>query len=416
MPDDELLRLASQGALRRPDVLESQVKRMLRDRRSRALAEQFASQWLQTRKLSTFTPDPKLFPEFDSSLKRAMLEEAELFFASILEEDRSVLDFLEADYTFVNERLARHYGIKGVDGEAFQRVSLEGTSRGGVITMASVLTATSNPTRTSPVKRGRWILENILGAPPAPPPAGVEALKEDAGTRWHAHAATADGATPEQPRMRLLSPPDGPSGICARELRRAGGLARPGALGSPSKRTVDCRGAGPSAGQRGSGRPSCRAEMPSLAASPRKCSRTQSAEDVDQADKPAVEEIVRRLARNNYRFSELVLGIALSEPFQKRESARRDHETQPQNLAPNGLEGPGCVAGIAAARRDGRTERSAAKQVPARSRPLRMAFLYVPNGVHMPDWTPTAEGKDSICRRSSSRSTSSRTTFSSSAG
>ena len=112
---------------------------MLRDRRSRALAEQFASQWLQTRKLATFAPDPKLFPEFDPSLKRAMLEEAELFFASILDEDRSVLDFLDADYTFVNERLARHYGITGVEGEAFRRVSLDGTSRGGVITMASVL-------------------------------------------------------------------------------------------------------------------------------------------------------------------------------------------------------------------------------------------------------------------------------------
>ncbi len=218
MPDDELLRLASEGALRRPEVLEAQVKRMLRDRKSRALAEQFANQWLQTRKLATLTLDGSLFPEFDASLKRAMVEEAELFFASIVEDDRSVLDFLEADYTFVNERLARHYGIKGVPGEGFRRVSLEGTSRGGVITMASVLTATSNPTRTSPVKRGRWILENILGAPPAPPPAGVEALKEGGGIAAARHVTTANGATSQQRGLCLLSQSDGPPGLCAREL------------------------------------------------------------------------------------------------------------------------------------------------------------------------------------------------------
>ena len=151
---------------------------MLADPRSRALAENFAAQWLQTRKLEEFTPDPVLFPEFDESLRSAMLEETRLFFAAIQDEDRSVLEFLDADYTFVNERLARHYGIPGVTGEQFRRVSLAGTPRGGVLTQASVLAVTSNPTRTSPVKRGKWILENILGAPPSPPPSGVEALKE----------------------------------------------------------------------------------------------------------------------------------------------------------------------------------------------------------------------------------------------
>ena len=119
MPDDELLRLASQGALHRADVLEAQVKRMLLDRRSRALAEQFASQWLETRKLASFAPDPKLFPDFDAALKAAMLAETGLFFASIVDEDRSVLELLDADFTFVNERLARHYGLSGVLGAAF---------------------------------------------------------------------------------------------------------------------------------------------------------------------------------------------------------------------------------------------------------------------------------------------------------
>ena len=169
------------------DNLRVQVKRMLRDPRSRALAENFAGQWLQTRKLKEFTPDPILFPEFDEPLRTAMLAETELFFESIRDKDRSVLEFLDADYTFVNERLARHYGIPGVKGDGFRRVSLAGTPRGGVLTQASVLAATSNPTRTSPVKRGKWILENILGAPPAPPPSGVEALKEGQGEATRAH-------------------------------------------------------------------------------------------------------------------------------------------------------------------------------------------------------------------------------------
>ena len=202
MPDEQLFRVAAQGSLRRRENLRAQVKRMLRDRKSRALAENFASQWLQTRKLKQFTPDPVLFPDFDEPLRAAMLAETELFFDSIRDEDRSVLEFLDADYTFVNERLARHYGIAGVTGDGFRRVSLAGTPRGGVLTQASVLAATSNPNRTSPVKRGKWILENILGAPPSPPPSGVEALKEGKDARAGGHAATADGTAQDRPGLR----------------------------------------------------------------------------------------------------------------------------------------------------------------------------------------------------------------------
>jgi hypothetical protein len=319
-PDDELLHLASQATLRRPDVLESQVKRMLRDGRSRALAEQFASQWLQTRKLSTFTPDTKLFPQFDSSLKRAMLEEAELFFASVLEEDRSVLDFLEADYTFVNERLARHYGIKRVDGEAFRRVSLEGTSRGGVITMASILTATSNPTRTSPVKRGRWILENILGSPPAPPPAGVEALKEDSvivGTRTLRQQMEQHRSNPACASCHRRMDPLG----FALENFDALGAWRAQELGQP----IEADGRLPG-GRAFRGPEGLRSALLSRRNAFTRCLTEKMltyamGRGLDQADKSAVEEIVRRLAQNKYRFSELVLGIALSEPFQQREIA-----------------------------------------------------------------------------------------------
>ena len=190
MPDDELLRLAGQGRLRRN--LAGQVKRMLVDPKSRALVDNFAGQWLQLRTLDIVSPDEKLFPGFDASLRSALRQETESLFEHVLRKDRPITEFLTADYTFVNEPLARHYGIVGVHGPDFVRVSLKGTGRSGVLTHGSVLTLTSNPNRTSPVKRGKWILENILASPPPPPPPGVPALesKETHGTlrqRMDAH-------------------------------------------------------------------------------------------------------------------------------------------------------------------------------------------------------------------------------------
>lgn len=179
MPDEELFKLAGANKLREPDVLEAQVKRMLKDNKARALAENFAGQWLNIRGLSAFEPDPKRFPGFNANLRNAMLRETELFFLHVVREDRSVLDFLNADYTFVNGQLARHYGIEGIKGDSFQKVSLTGTRRGGVLTHASVLAATSNPTRTSLVKRGKWVLENILGTPPPPPAPDAGELPSD---------------------------------------------------------------------------------------------------------------------------------------------------------------------------------------------------------------------------------------------
>jgi hypothetical protein len=140
--------------------------------------ENFAGQWLQLRNLAIVQPDKKLFPAFDAKLRAAMQRETELLFENILREDRSVFDFLTADYTFVNERLAKHYGLAGVTGEEFQRVSLKGTPRAGVLTHASILTLTSNPTRTSPVKRGKWVLENLLATPPPPPAPNVPELDD----------------------------------------------------------------------------------------------------------------------------------------------------------------------------------------------------------------------------------------------
>ena len=179
MPDDELFRLAGEGKLRSPEVLAAQVRRMVVDPRARALVDNFAGQWLQIRNLRTISPDRERFPGFDEPLREAMFRETELFFAENIREDRSILDLIDADFTYLNERLARHYGIGGVTGPEFRRVRLTNPERGGLLTQASVLTVTSNPNRTSPVKRGRWVLEQILGAPPPPPPPEVSPLKED---------------------------------------------------------------------------------------------------------------------------------------------------------------------------------------------------------------------------------------------
>ena len=180
MPDDELLDLAEKGRLRQSAVLDAQIKRMLADPRASALSENFAGQWLETRNLDSVKPNPERFPDWNTELKEAMRAETRLFFDSILRENRPISEFLTARYTFLNEQLARFYGIDGIAGPEFRRVDLPNRDRGGILTHASVLTVTSYPTRTSVVIRGRYILDNILGSPPPPPPANVPALDEEA--------------------------------------------------------------------------------------------------------------------------------------------------------------------------------------------------------------------------------------------
>jgi mono/diheme cytochrome c family protein len=178
MPDEELLRLAETKTLREPEVLAAQVRRMLRDDKSKALVDAFGGQWLQFRGLESVAPDRERFPDFDNNLRLSMRQETELFLDSVVREDRSILDLIDGKYSFMNERLARHYGIPWVKGPEFRRVDLTGTERGGVITQASVLTVSSYATRTSTVLRGKWVLDNILNAPPPDPPAGVPRLDE----------------------------------------------------------------------------------------------------------------------------------------------------------------------------------------------------------------------------------------------
>lgn len=179
IPDEELLEAAVRGELSKPKVLAKQARRMLADPRARSLASNFADQWLYLRNLDSLTPDARLFPDFDDNLRQAFRRETELFFESVLADDRSVLDLLKTDYTYLNDRLAKHYGISGIQGSHFRKVSLTpDTQRGGLLRHGSVLSVTSYATRTSPVIRGHWILGNLLGSPPPPPPANVPALKE----------------------------------------------------------------------------------------------------------------------------------------------------------------------------------------------------------------------------------------------
>jgi mono/diheme cytochrome c family protein len=179
MPDEQLLALAAEGRLKNPTVLVAQAQRMLKDPRARALTDNFGAQWLNLRKINNVTPDQGRFKDFNEPMRVAMRTETELYFNGIVQENRSILEFLDSNYTYLNENLARHYGNTEIKGPDFRRVVLKSGRRGGVLTQASILTLTSNPTRTSPVKRGKWVLENILGTPPPPPPPGVAEIPED---------------------------------------------------------------------------------------------------------------------------------------------------------------------------------------------------------------------------------------------
>ena len=178
IPDDELLSLAERGKLKDSEVLEHQVRRMLADPRSKSLVENFAGQWLYLRNLKTKTPNRDVYPDFDENLRQAFAEETELLLGSMIREDQPVLNLLSADYTFLNERLARHYGVPNIYGNRFRRVALADDSRKGLLGQGSILTLTALANRTSVVQRGKWVLENILGSPVPPPPPNVPPLKE----------------------------------------------------------------------------------------------------------------------------------------------------------------------------------------------------------------------------------------------
>ncbi len=320
IPDDELLDSAIAGKLRAPGEMERHVRRMLADDRSRALTANFAGQWLYLRNLESASPDMRLYADFDDNLRQAMREETELFFESILREDRPALDLLRADYTFLNERLAKHYGIPHVYGSRFRRVALgEGSMRGGLLRHASVLTVTSYATRTSPVIRGNWVLANIVGAPPPPPPASVPALKES-GT----------GPKATSVRERLAEHRDNPAcSGCHRLMDPVGfALENYDAVGRwrsrEEGRPIDASGALPD-GSRFDGVAGLERALlarPELfvATLTEKLMTYALGRGVEYYDAPAVRRIVREARGRNYRLSSIILGITASAPFQMRRS------------------------------------------------------------------------------------------------
>jgi hypothetical protein len=322
IPDDELLRVASQGRLRDPDVLSAQVRRMLLDGRSSQLVSNFAGQWLYLRNLSSISPDIEIFPGFDDNLRQAFRRETELFVDSIIREDHSVIDLLTADYTFVNDRLAQHYGIPNIYGSQFRRVSLgPDNPRRGLLGQGSILTVTSLPTRTSPVARGKWVLENILGTPPPNPPANVPPLKVDSKVDLQALSL----------RKRMELHRENPACASCHKIMDPIGFSLENfdAVGKWRTRdganTIDASGElvdGTKVDGPGSLRDGLLRYSGQFVRTMTERLLTYSmGRGAQYKDMPVVRGIVRKAAKDNYRFSSLVLGIVESPQFQMRTKA-----------------------------------------------------------------------------------------------
>jgi hypothetical protein len=324
MPDDELLKLGEANRLHEPAVLDAQVKRMISDPKSSALAENFAGQWLEIRSLDAVKPDKVKFPQWGPELKEAMRTETTMFFDTVIRENRPVSDFIDGKYTFLNENLAKLYGIEGVSGPEFRRVELTSDQRSGVLTQASVLTVSSYPSRTSPVLRGKYLLENILGAPPPPPPADVPPLDEAvAGTSKSLRQ------TMEQHRSNAVC------ASCHSRMDVLGfGLENYNAVGEwrtqDGKFPVDASGTFPNG--KSFNTP---AEMKALLLGnlpdfsrclTEKMLTYALGRGVEKYDRIPVQQIVRQASTNNYQFQSLILGIVHSVPFQMRRGEVKQEE------------------------------------------------------------------------------------------
>jgi hypothetical protein len=327
LPDEQLVTLAAQGKLKQPAVFEQQVRRMLADARSKTLIDNFAEQWLHLRNLKNSNPDLGAFPDFDDNLRQAMKEETELFFNSIMREDRSVMDLLNADYTFVNERLARHYGMPNIYGSRFRRVQVPNEARRGLLGQASILTVTSYPNRTSPVERGKWILTNLLGVPPQPPPPDVPTLPE-AGTNGKVVSLR------ERMEKHRANP------VCAGCHRSMDpiGFAMENFDGIGRWRAQEDQQAIDAAGTLFTG-----AKIDGIAGLRREIAARPDVfvgvltermltyalgRGLEHYDMPAVRKIVRDARATNYRFSSIVLGVTQSVPFRMKETASLVRETR----------------------------------------------------------------------------------------
>jgi hypothetical protein len=321
MPDEELSRHAAANDLRKPDVLEAQVRRMLRDPKTKALSENFAGQWLQLRNIRTLAPDKGFYPTWDEALRTGMIGEAEAFFEYVVRDDRSALEFLDADYTFVNDRMARHYDIPNITGANFRRVTFPDARRGGIITMASTLTVTSNPTRTSPVKRGKWILENVLGTPPPPPAPDVPELPPTGQLK---------GTLRQQMEQHRANPSC--AGCHARLDPLGFGLENFDGIGAwrteDNKKAIDSTGVLPD-GAKFDGPAELRRVLVGKSDQFRRCLAEKLltfalGRGLEYYDKCALDDIVGRGRGSQDRFSAYVLAVVTSDPFQKRKGKRSE--------------------------------------------------------------------------------------------
>lgn len=318
IPDDQLLGLAEQGKLKDPQVLDAQVRRMLADPRSDALIRNFAGQWLSLRNLAVARPDPDLFPEFDDSLSHSFLEETELFFTHVLREDRSILELLDANYSFLNQRLAEHYRVPNVYGSQFREVTFTDPNRGGLLGQGSILTVTSYPNRTSVVQRGKWILETLLGTPPPPPPPDIPQLKPEGKDGRQLTAREQMEEHRHNPVCASCHARMDPLGFALENFDGVGRWRAKDA-GSP----IDASGRLPD-GTTFVGP----AELKKALAGPHSDEFIDTAVEklltyalgrgLEYYDKPAVRSITREAARDNYRMSALVTAIVKSTPFQMR--------------------------------------------------------------------------------------------------
>jgi hypothetical protein len=321
IPDDELLNLATQNKLHEPAVLEQQARRMMADSRSSALVTNFAGQWLYLRNLAAAVPDARLFPDFDDNVRQAMQKETELFFDSIVREDHSVMDLLGANYTFLNERLARHYGIPNVHGSNFRRVTLPAdTMRGGLLGQGSILTVTSYGNRTSPVLRGKWILENILGTPPPPPPGNVPPLGDvspvDKPLTMRERMAQHRANTACSGCHQLMDP----IGLAVENFDAVGRWRNRG----EGDTAIDGAGALPSGAtfMGVAGLRKALLDRPDAFTTTvtEKLLTYAVGRGLDYYDAPTVRAITRDARNKDYRFSSLIAGVIKSTPFQMRRS------------------------------------------------------------------------------------------------
>jgi cytochrome c5 len=318
IPDDELLNLAIAGKLREPRVLEGQVRRMIADERADSLMREFTGQWLQLRNLDKVTPDLLLFPDFDDNVRQAFRRETELFFASVVRDDRSILDLLDADYTFVNERLARHYGIRGIYGSRFRRVPVTDPNRRGLLGHGSFLSLTSAANRTSPILRGKFIISNLLNTPPLPPPANVPQLEESA-------PKDRPSTVREQLELHRANPV---CASCHRNIDPVGfALENFNAVGQWQDATIDGLKID-SAGVLSDGTPidGPVALRNALLARPEVFVGTVTEKlmiyalgrGLEPVDMPVVRSVVKGAAKNKYAMHSIILGIVQSSPFQMR--------------------------------------------------------------------------------------------------